>query len=210
MKRLNIAIAALALLCPSCSYMQSHKNVEEMGRVYEGSRLEKNGIALYSAGGNWYLAAPAAKFRKSYPLFHDSVLLTENNEPEFKKVQGTLQYSTFYFRISEGTAACLQRTDGYANLEDLAQEIRSSTAKPLSSLPGGVRHAIVAHLQAPKNAVTLVNEPTTTPSMATKMLSKADFVLLDIPGTVAYNVAIPFMAPFVFFREFTNEENEFH
>ena len=39
-----------------------------------------------------------------------------------------------------------------------------------------------------------------------RALGKADLVLVDFPATLVYNVAIPIMAPFVFFYEFTHED----
>ena len=210
MKPLYQTIAvAVALLVPSCAYMQTHKNVEEMGKVYEGSLLEKGGMSLHSRGGQWYIGAPATKLSKRYPIIHDSVLLTNDNEPTYKPVGKPMQ-QTYYFRISAGTAACLMRTDGYANLTDLAQEIRSGNTPPLAALPGATRHTIQAQVHAPKGSVPLINEQKLpTASITSKTLSKLDFALVDVPGTVVYNVAIPLMAPFVFFHDFTSEDTEF-
>ena len=205
----QVIAAAVALLVPSCAYMQTHKNVEEMGKVYEGSLLEKSGMSLHSQGGQWYIGAPATKLSKRYPIIHDSVLLTDDNEPTYTPV-GSAQQQTYYFRISAGTAACLMRADGYANLADLATEIRNTQAQPLSALPGGSRHAILAQVHAPKGSVPLINEQKMpTASITSKTLSKLDLALVDVPGTIAYNVAIPFMAPFVFFNDFLNEDTEF-
>lgn len=212
MKPLYQAIAAaVALLIPSCAYMQTHKNVEELGKVYQGSLLEKGGMSLHSRGGQWYIGAPATKLQKRYPIIHDSVLLTGDNEPTYRAVSsGNTQQQTYYFPISSGTATCLMRDDGYANLADLAEEIRSSRTAPLSALPGSTRHAIRAQLHAPKGSVPLINEqnmPRT--GLVNQALSKVDFALVDIPGTIVYNVAIPFMAPFVFFSDFTDEASDF-
>ena len=39
-----------------------------------------------------------------------------------------------------------------------------------------------------------------------QILSTLDEVIIDWPGTILYNLAIPVMAPFVFFHEFLDEK----
>ena len=43
-------------------------------------------------------------------------------------------------------------------------------------------------------------------SLATKILKNIDLIVIDVPGTLVYNVAIPFAAPFVFFYEFYHDK----
>jgi len=197
----------LAAALPSCAYMQTHKNVAEMGCYYEGGQLQKDSLGLFSQDGQWYLSASAAQFKKSYPLVYDSVFKRGDNAPKSKLIDGTASGSVF-FPISAGTATVLQRKDGYARLSSLAAEIDSLQGVPCFSLPRGVRHPILAEIDVQGNdSANVIRErrPETTLAL-NKVLSAVDFVVVDIPGTLAYNVAIPFMAPFVFFYEFISKD----
>lgn len=197
------AVILSACLLSSCAYMQTHKNVEEWGCRYRGGELTKEQLGLYHGNGQWYLSAPAATFKKDYPIIHDSVFRKGDNHPHHVLVKGT-EEGTAYFPISAGTALVLQRTDGYAQLSSLAEEIKSRQQEPVFQLPSAQRFPIRAEIDANgKEPVNLVGKrsPESTP-LVNQALSKLDFVVIDIPGTLAYNVAIPFMAPFVFFREF--------
>lgn len=203
----TFAVILLSFLLPSCAYMQTHKNVEEWGCHYEGGQLQKGELALYAKDGQWYLSAPKARFEKHFPVIHDSVFRKGNNEPRHELIAGS-EGGMAYFPISAGTASVLQRADGYADLSLLATEIKSRQQEPLFRLPGASRHPIRAEIDATgKGYANLVGKrtPETTPAI-NKALSTMDFIIVDIPGTLAYNVAIPFMAPFVFFHEFLSND----
>lgn len=197
----------LSAALSSCAYVQTHKNVSEMGCYYEGGQLQKDNLALFRQDGQWYLSASAAQFKKRYPLVHDSVFRRGNNDPKSEIIDGSAS-GLAYFPISEGTATVLQRKDGYSRLDSLAAEIDSLQGFPSSSLPRGVRYPILAEIdvQGSDSAnVIRARRPETTPAI-NRALSAVDFVMIDIPGTLAYNVAIPFMAPFVFFYEFISND----
>lgn len=203
----TFAAILFAFLLPSCAYMQTHKNVEEWGCHYEGGKLQKGDLALYAKEGRWYLSAPKAKFGKRYPIIHDSVFRKGDNEPWHEMIEGS-EGGMAYFPISAGTASVLQRADGYADLSLLASEITSRQQEPLFHLPGASRYPIRAEINATgKGYANLVGKRTPeTPPAINKALSAVDFIAIDIPGTLAYNVAIPFMAPFVFFYEFFSND----
>ncbi len=200
-------LAVCSLTLSSCAYMQTHKNVRERGCYYEGQLLpppSQETLSLYRKGGEWYLAARKAQFHLKYPVVYDSVFRTDGNEPRHEILQGSEQ-GIVYHPISAGTAAVLQRADGYAELETLAEELRTTPGEWTSSLPGAVSYPVRAQIVG-ERAVTLLGKrhPEQTP-LSNRILSQIDRVLIDFPGTIAYNVSIPFMAPFVFFREFSKD-----
>ena len=108
--------------------------------------------------------------------------------------------------VSNGTAVVLQKNDGYADLSVLSEEMKSTDGAWLDTLPAGARRCTIQ--------AEIAGQPTTWLSTASgndtpiyaSALGTLDQVIIDWPGTVLYNVAIPVMAPFVFFYEFLNEE----
>lgn len=210
MKKLHIVTALTSLLCCSCAYMQTNKNIREADVQYEGCKLDADRLALCRKGSKWYLSADVEKFTKHYPVFHDSILLADNNAPQYREVEST-EPMVCYLPISAGTAATLQMKEGYANAEDLAGEItRLMQDTPVLYAPQmgrPARHAITAQIEESEKPVILTFKQSGEPSFTRRALATADFVLVDIPGTVAYNVAIPVMAPFIFFSEFLNNED---
>lgn len=210
MKKLHLITAISTLFCCSCAYMQSNKNIKEGNTTYEGCQLNTEQLSLCRKGSQWYLTTAVEAYEKRYPLIYDSVLLADNNEPHFEKV-ATTQPMACYLPISAGTAATLQMQHGYANAQDLAAEVnRLMLEKPVIYAPqmGKVVHRnINAHIDKGEKPVILTFKCTESTTTAQHVLAAVDFVLVDIPGTLAYNVAIPVMAPIVFFSEFFNSEN---
>ncbi len=192
----------LLLLVTSCAYVQTHKNVEERERSYRGHHLTTP-TAVYSRGGQWYLAALPADFRKHYPTVHDTVF--QGQEEAHMRLVGKSGNTPAYQRISEGTARVLMREDGYAELQTLADELRSSPGEWKSSLPGAKAHPVRAQLVGEPAAIIPPTEKTEL-SFGTRALSSLAFTFVDVPGTVLYNVAIPLAAPVVFFRDFLSED----
>lgn len=193
----------------SCAYVQTRKQIEELGCEYEGKQLSvKQGNKLnkvYHQGNTWYLAAENVRLKKSYPLVHDSVLFTGNNAPEYRKIENS-EEGISYHPISAGTAAVLQRGDGYATTDTLAAELTSTPGAWVSTLPNATAYEIKAEI--PDNGchtIAGMRQPQETP-MANQVLGALDFVFIDIPATAAYNAAIPFAAPFVFFGEFIKND----
>ena len=158
----------VAALLDSCAYMQTHKNVEEVGSYYEGHLLKQGEMPLYKVGEAWYLGAYPARFKLRYPLIHDSVFQRQESKP--------------YFRLKS----------------------RGSNMDALP--PGAHRHAIHAELSGYSSQWI---EEYRVPSKKTPtglVLGKLDFLAIDVPGTLAYNVAIPVIAPFVFFYDFLTND----
>ena len=111
-----------------------------------------------------------------------------------------------YRQISSGTATVLQRTDGYAELNILCDELQNSSAPWIESLPTGAQScSIKAEIVGSSITWPERNSATEAP-LAIRALSTIDQVLVDWPGTILYNIAIPIMAPFVFFHEFLYEQ----
>ena len=203
----NRAIASVFLILgstaiSSCAYMQSHKNIEEAQRTYTGYELT-NEVGLYKADGKYYIAAEKQQLRRHYPIIHDSVFLDGNNEPSWEKLGSHSQKA--YHQISDGTAAVLQRKDGYATLDVLSDEIQDTPELWSDTLPKSAR---LCHVQAEicgsSSIIPSENAEMQNP-LFTKIVSTLDQVCIDWPGTVLYNVSIPVMAPFVFFYQFLNE-----
>ncbi len=187
---------ALALSC--CAYTQVHKNVEEQGRIFKGHQFAETSM-VYHAGGQWFLAAAPAEFRLHHPTVHDSVFQGQT-ETEMRLV-GTVGSALAYHPVSAGTAKVLMREDGYAELQTLADELKTYPGSWRSELPGARAYPIRAQVVGKPVAITSTATPE-HPTLGTRVLSSLVFVGVDVPGTVLYNVAIPFAAPFVFFGEF--------
>ena len=187
----------------SCAYMQTHKNIEEAGREHTGYRLQSP-LKLYKAGGQYYLEAELQQLRVHYPVIHDTIFLNKNNAPTFSSTgQGN---STVYFPLSAGTGEVMQRQDGFVELETLKGELLGSSADCFTSLPDKAQECRVRALVQGDTTTWLNTGASTRPNAAATILGAVDRVVIDWPGTVLYNAAIPVMAPFVFFYQFLTEE----
>ncbi len=197
------ATLLLATLLPSCAYMQTNKNVEEQGRIFPGYSLEKP-RQLHRVGDAWYVEATPADYRLHHDYVHDNVF-RKTNEPEMKLLGATAD-SPAYHAISPHTAAVLLREDGYATSEALSKELSESTEPWLTSLPSSTTHTVKAQVEG-TDTISITREPTPAEvPLGYRFLSKLDFLIVDIPGTVLYNMAVPVIAPFVFFSEFLEEQ----
>jgi hypothetical protein len=205
MKKTIRTTLAVAALLPSCAYMQTNKNILERGVVHRGTELKAESLTLHKKGGQWYVGSPMSNFSKHYPTIHDEVFFKEDNSPTFKTIgepEGKL-----YYPISAGTATCLQRTDGYAQTNALATEISSFQAAPIADMRGGSTYSIRAEVVDAAKPVTLITSHTPEhPGTGQRVLAAVDKYTVDAVGTLGYNIAIPFMAPFVFFSEFLSED----
>ena len=110
-----------------------------------------------------------------------------------------------YHPISAGTAKVLMREDGYADLQTLADELQSCPGEWRTSLTEASAHPIRAQLAGQPVAITSQASPE-SPSFVYQAAGKLVFVLVDVPGTVLYNVSIPLVAPFVFFFDFLSDD----
>lgn len=209
-RRLSIIAALLCVTAAftSCAYMQTHKQVAEMGCNYHGNIISKEDCStwnIYQSEGKWYIPTQEVTLYKDYPVVKDTILHTENNEPQYLIKEAKEPKKVAYFQISDGTAQVLIRRDGYANIEDLVSEITALSSTPKTALRGATKHPILADIVAPckkeKSIILGERTPEDTPFI-NQLLSKVDLVLVDVPGTVLYNLAIPIMSPIKFFSEF--------
>ena len=196
----------------SCAYVQTHKQVEEWGCSYDGKLINNENSStwnIYQCDGKWYLPAQKVVLTKDYPAIKDTLLFTENNDPVYTIKADESNSSVSYHPISAGTAEVLMRADGYAILQDLAEEIKANPGEWRDSLPGAKKYLIKAQIEdrhnTPAKLIAGQRTPVETP-VINEVLSKLDFIIVDVPGTVIYNVAIPFMAPFKFFSEFLSND----
>ncbi len=205
MKKTIVPMLAAILLLPSCAYMQTNKNILEKGAVYEGTELTKDNISLHRKAGQWYIGSPAGLYAKRFPVIHDEVFFKDNNHPTYTLQQA--QPGKVYHRISTGTALSLMRNDGYAQTGALGSEIRSMNTEPLTELRAASTHRILADVVNDELPTTIVGKRSPQePGVSARLMAGADKYTLDVLGTLGYNIAIPFMAPFVFFSEFLNED----
>lgn len=210
MKKLLFPLLMLLNLS-SCAYVQTHENVQEFFTQRAGDELAAP-LKLGKVGGSWYLCTKscAGGVTKHYPVVHDEILLDGHNEPQLEAGQGGVDKNApTAWPISAGTATVLMREDGYATLETLADEMLRSRAGRLDILPRGMQfYPVKAQIVGAEKPTYLLRDGDAAPelSLAQKAVVQADRVLVDWPLTAAYNCAIPFMAPVVFFYQFLTEE----
>lgn len=187
----------------SCAYMQTHKNIVEYFSQHTGYRLSPD-FQLFKSENRYYLSADRVSLEKRYPVVHDSIFLSYNNEPILEPADSTT--TRVYKEISAGTATVLQETDGYAELSVLRDELNSNDSPWEESIPADSA-ACKIKAEITGKPVTWIDEQIQTQvNPVVRLISSAEQVVIDWPGTVLYNVAIPVMAPFVFFYEFLTEE----
>lgn len=189
--------------------MQSHKQVREWRYYYDGHIFDESQGStwnLYEYKGQWYISAQRVTLQKNYPLIHDSILFTEDNEAHFDIVSRN-QTERVFHPISKGTALVLLREDGYARWDDLAEEITSHSSSWIPSLPPGfTTHPVRAQVvpsSSPHGTIVAGNPRLPKTPLSNQILGGLDFVIVDIPGTLVYNLLIPVMAPIKFFAEFS-------
>lgn len=210
MKKLLFPLVVLLNLS-SCAYVQTHETVQEFFTQRAGDELAAP-LKLGKVGGSWYLCTKscAGGVTKRYPVVHDEILLDGHNEPQLKEGQGGVDKNApTAWPISAGTATVLMRVDGYATLETLADEMLRSRAGRLHSLPRDMQfYPVKAQIAGTEKPTYLLRDGDAALdlNLAQKAVVQADRVLVDWPLTAAYNCAIPFMAPFVFFYQFLTEE----
>lgn len=200
---LRTSLLTGSVFLSSCAYMQTHKNIEESFIQHDGYQLSPD-FQLFKAGKSYYLSIDKMSLKKTYPVIHDSIFLKDDNAPSLEPIAGTS--ATVYKEISAGTATVLQQNNGYGDLSVLKDELNSSNTPWLDDRPAG---AETCRIQAEivGQTVTWTDKNSSTDlSTGIKILSTFDQVFIDWPGTLLYNVAIPVMAPFVYFHEFLNED----
>lgn len=195
----------------SCAYVQTHENVREFFTQRAGDELAAP-LRLGKVGGSWYLCTRSCVggVTKHYPVVHDEILLNGNNEPQLQEGQGGVDKKVQKaWPISSGTATVLLREDGYATLDTLADEMLRNRAGRLDILPRGMQfYPVKAQIVGAEKPAYLLKDGDVAPELspAQQAVVQADRVLVDWPLTVAYNCAIPFMVPVVFFHQFLTEE----
>ncbi len=207
--RFCVVMATLMMSISSCAYMQTHKQIESQAEICRGFCVEKPSI-VYSHGGNWYLKVRPVALRKEYPLVYDSIMLTENNAPVLREIPNSEASSAMYVSLSSGTAKVLMRADGYAMLSTLRDEL--SEGQIITTSAGMRPHNIAATIDTKgvkSPGAYCIKSTQNSAGMGNKVLRNTSLILVDAPGTLLYNVAIPVMAPFIFFNDFFSEKSTF-
>ena len=200
-----IIIICMGFLVSSCAYVQTHKNVEEIGSYFEGEVLHAASMQLYKYHGTWYLSAQKALFKLHYPAIHDSVFQRNDYAPELKFIRYTSDHP-IYHPISSNAARILQRPDGYFQLRALAEEIHRTPGVWEKVHPAAELFSIKSEIGGKQVFYIEDKRVPDKQLLSSKILGKVDLFLIDIPATVLYNVAIPFMAPFVFYYELSHDD----
>lgn len=217
---MNINLLRLALSCcfaitvsssiSSCAYTQLNKQVLEKATVYNGFAVELP-LSLYSSQGNWYVKVRKLDVQKIKPFIHDNIVLKNGDKESIGTLKPFSHYTEYqYIRVSDGTASVLQRSDGYATLETLCDELKDSYAQGcISELADSMQHRVHAQIKSDKGSIACVaanGQPVQRPGVGTQILSKLALVV-DAPCTVAYNVAMPLITPVIFFSEFLTDDS---
>lgn len=194
----------------SCAYTQFNKQITEKATVYKGFAVELP-LSLYSSQGGWYVKVRKLEIQKIKPFVHDSIMLTDTSKEALGTPKPFSHYTEYqYIRVSDGTASVLQRSDGYATLETLCDELKDSYAQGcVSELADSMQHRVHAQIKSDKGSIACVaanGQPVRRPGVGTQILSKLALVV-DAPCTVAYNVAMPLITPVIFFSEFLTDDS---
>lgn len=179
--------------------MQSYKNIQYSDVLLEGYELAQPEF-IYQSYGKWYVQCHHYIYKKHFPLVHDTIF-HDTAHISYSKRDDALKSS--FHPISQSTATVLLRYTGFSSLDVIAQEIKDKPYKVAFHLPHAQKFKVKAKFDelSPEQEsalVTITEAP--QPSSFWRALSYADFIFIDIPGSVAYNVAIPFMAPYYFFK----------
>ncbi len=184
--------------------MQTHKNVRLAGIHFKGQVIHQP-TQVFLSQGQWYLSASPTRLEKRFPTIDDPIFL-DREKPTFSPTE-TCYLPICYLPISAGTAKILQDPQGYASLPVLQKEIekRLSTSNNKEFVKDSLPHAQSFPVRAQFEQSTTPciisdDQMSHEPGLANKLLAGLDLVLIDAPGTLIYNVAIPFMAPFYFFK----------
>lgn len=199
---LSAALLPLCLLA-SCATMQTHKNVRLSGIHFNGQILNQP-QRVFLSQGQWFIAAESTQLKKHFPSIDDPIFL-EREKPYFTPIASST--ATCYLPISAGTAKILQDPQGYASLPVLQKEIETrlndAGSSPLvkDSLPHAQSFPVRAQFEPSTDPCIISDEQMShQPGFSNKLLAGLDLVFVDAPGTVFYNIAIPFMAPVYFFK----------
>ena len=203
-KRLLRLVTVMALVVlPSCAYVQSHKNVGELGAYYHGYILDGKEMRVFydETHRQWYINARDASFKLHYPLVYDSVLRHGEKKPTYRLVRANPSF--VYHPVHESTAQVLMRNDGFIQLKVLAEEIaRHDIDSWVNSAHFSASYPVLAFIEGDHSYPLPTYRSPIRSSPLVKAVKNLDFVMIDVPATLIYNVAIPFAAPFVFFYEF--------
>ena len=203
---LSKAMLTALLMLSSCAYVQTHKNVEEMGAYYKGHVLTLQSLRVYhdTSTQKWYLNAHPARLKLHYPNVHDSVFKQTNDVPSYRELYVSPEF--VYYPISQSTARVLLTDNGYSQLEVLAEEIQKNGESYVEKKASMTSYPIRAQIAGDSSyRIPLFRVPRQK-SVMSHVVGKTEFVLVDVPATLAYNVSIPFIAPFVFFKEFLSKD----
>lgn len=214
-KHLLLKLCSLGLACAmlsSCAQLQTRRNVSELGADYEGIVCDPPGV-LYVQGGRSYVKVDARRLKKRYPILQDKVFFTEqSSDPSYSILQNADSEShvrQLYLPLSDSTATVLRQKSGFCTMEVLMKELLAGMDQAKSSLPGAEVVPVQGIVDGERclHAFESTRNPA-KPGIALQALSKLDLVFIDVPGTLLYNVSIPVIEPFVFFKRFFTEEDD--
>ena len=102
--------------------------------------------------------------------------------------------------------ADVEELPGVFDSKQLKEGEREELFAALYAVPG-IRISVASATPEEIDRLNILRATHEAMRRAVAGLQEADFVLVDIPGTLAYNVAIPIMAPIIFFSEFFSNED---
>lgn len=202
-----LATLAAALLLPQCAYVQTSREVANLGTEYEGYNLGTVD-AVWKKDGQYFVRCNACRYTLNYPWVHDTVLLTNlQTTYTLQPLDGPPRAA--FHPISQEVAYALMQTNGYDMTESLNQDIARQGGAWISADTFPTATATRTPLRAelcntpgqPESEVIAAGKVKQLWAPLRWTLAGLDAVFIDVPATAAYNVAIPLVVPFAAFRE---------
>lgn len=202
-----LAASAAILFFSQCAYVQTSREVANLGTEYEGYNLGTVD-AVWQKDGRYFVRCDACRYTLNYPWVHDTVLLTDLQTTYTLRPLDGPPRSAFH-PISSEVAYALVQTNGYDMMPSLNQDIVRQGGAWISadSFPTSTatRTPLRAELrntpERPESEVVAAGKVKELWSPLRWTLAGLDAVCVDVPATAVYNVAIPLVVPFAAFRE---------
>lgn len=202
-----LAALASAFFVSQCAYVQTSREVANLGTEYEGYNLGSVD-AVWQKDGQYYVRCDACRYKLNYPWVHDTVLLT-HLQTTYTLLPFDGPPRTAYHPISRDVAYALVQTNGYDMMEALNRDIERQGGAWIAAdtfpAASAVRTPLRAELQntpeRPDSEVVAAGKVKELWAPLRWTLAGLDAVFVDVPATVAYNAAIPLIVPFAAFYE---------
>lgn len=202
-----LAALAAAFIFSQCAYVQTSRQVANLGTEYEGYNLGTVD-AVWQKDGQYFVRCNACRYTLNYPWVHDTVLLTNLQTTYTLQPLDGAPRSAFH-PISRDVAYALVQTNGYDMMETLNRDIEREGGAWIAAdtfpTATAVRTPLRAELhntpERPENEVVPAGRVKELWAPLRWSLAGLDAVLIDAPATVLYNAAIPLIVPFAAFRE---------